>query len=212
MKLALLLLVLIVGGGLLGLYSRFGTADPCGIIPAEIREQAVREGGLALLVSALPDSALDALMASEVGPLNPGRCIALALNGIPRSPTAPAQQVAQPLPPQVAAPRQSMPIPPTTADLNAATNAAIMECKGRRLAGELRTFAASARCSNPKIIDIYQRANYRYMDLIYALTTKRIEFAQQIDHGVITETQAVAGIARFQASLLEMQRQRDSGR
>lgn len=51
--------------------------------------------------------------------------------------------------------------------------AAIIECRNKRLAGELPSYLASAICSNSRIIHVYQQSGYRYMDLIYALTAKR---------------------------------------
>jgi hypothetical protein len=49
---------------------------------------------------------------------------------------------------------------------SAETKAAILECKNKRLSGELQTYVASVQCSNPRITDAFQRAGYRYMDLI----------------------------------------------
>jgi hypothetical protein len=52
---------------------------------------------------------------------------------------------------------------------------AINECRAKRLAGELKTYVESARCSNPRIIQAFSKANYRYMDLIVLFTAKRLQ-------------------------------------
>jgi hypothetical protein len=74
-------LIVLVGAGLLILTMVFGTVTPCGILRAELRNEATREGGFGLILSALPDGAIDALLATQFGPLSPGRCLQLALSG-----------------------------------------------------------------------------------------------------------------------------------
>lgn len=74
-------LLVIVGGGLLILALQFGTVTPCGVLRAEVRQAAAREGGLTLIVSALPDEAIDALLAARFGPMSPARCLQLTLSG-----------------------------------------------------------------------------------------------------------------------------------
>lgn len=90
-------------------------------------------------------------------------------------------------------------------------NAAIMECKNKRLSGELKTYEASAECSNPRIIEAYQEAGYRYMDLVSLMTAKRLELAEEIDQGKITEAQAQLEFAQFMTGIADEERQRDSG-
>ena len=70
---ALVIVIAIVAGGI---YFRFGTVEPCGILRVRVREQGVAQRGLnAVLASALPDQAIDTLMAAQYGPLTPGRCL-----------------------------------------------------------------------------------------------------------------------------------------
>ncbi|HXZ03036.1 MAG TPA: hypothetical protein VEI03_23820 [Stellaceae bacterium] len=84
--LRLLVLVIVVAAGVV--YYRFGTLEPCGILRMKMREQAQAQQGLnAMLASALPDQAVDALMAAEYGPLTPQRCLAALMgrgDGRPR--------------------------------------------------------------------------------------------------------------------------------
>lgn len=70
------LLIFIIGIAAGVIYSRFGTLEPCGILRMRVREQATAQHGVnAMLAAALPDEAVDALMAARYGPLTPQRCI-----------------------------------------------------------------------------------------------------------------------------------------
>jgi hypothetical protein len=70
---------------------------------------------------------------------------------------------------------------------------------------------ASAQCSNPRIVEAYQKANYRYMDLIFQMTAKRMELAKEIDRGKITEAEGQTAYSVFVSSLVEREHQRDRG-
>ena len=77
------------GVGLLVVVLRFGTVEPCGILRAQIRHEAIREGGFTATVALLPDSVIDGLIAAaQDAPLSPGRCLALAFTGMPTPPPA----------------------------------------------------------------------------------------------------------------------------
>ena len=81
---------------------KFGTIDPCGIVRAEVRQEAQREGGFGVLASVLPDGVIDSIIAAQYGQLSPGRCIALAFQGTPlRSPATPPPVSSAPAEPQV---------------------------------------------------------------------------------------------------------------
>ena len=218
MKKIFIALLAVAGAVVLIVVLKFGTIDPCGIMRAQIRQEAARQGGFGAVVAALPDGVIDGIIAGEYGPLSPGRCIALALGAAPvQAPTAPRSippQASQPAPPQ-ATQRNGL-----VAAQNAATalrqageeaKAAAMDCKNKRLSGELKTHMASAECSNPRILAAYQRAGYRYMDLIYSFTAKRRALAEQEDKGSLTEAQADLEAAQFMVLLADEERQRDSG-
>lgn len=97
MKSALLILLLAVGAGLLVLVVEFGTVDPCGILRIRLRQEAMREGDLGQAVAALlPDSLIDAAVASQFGTLTPGRCLALLVS--PTQASTPLAVSAQPSP------------------------------------------------------------------------------------------------------------------
>ncbi len=86
MKSLIVVPLAVVGTGLLILILKFGTVTPCGILRAEIRQEAARKGGLGVLLAALPDSIIDGLLVAQYGPMSPGRCIELALSGAPVQP------------------------------------------------------------------------------------------------------------------------------
>jgi hypothetical protein len=119
----------------------------------------------------------------------------------------------QPAPAPIVAPSRPAPVAPLTMQEAAATEAsAVADCRARRLAGELRSYIASAHCANPRIIIAYQRANYRYMDLIVAMTAKREQVSERIDAGQITEAQANLELTQFRSAIIDKERQRDAGR
>ena len=91
----------------------------------------------------------------------------------------------------------------------AAARAAIAECKNKRVAGQLKNYLASAACSNPQIVHAYQQVGYRYMDLIYALTKKRVEVAMALDQGKISEAQGSEIITQYTSFLAGIEHQRD---
>jgi hypothetical protein len=133
-------LLVAAGTALLIVLLEFGTIAPCGIVRAEVRQQAAREGVFAAgLAAALPDGVIDSLIAAQYGPLSPGRCIALAFAGAPLN----AAPSVQPSASAVTTPQN------TAAAIKLAstgTQVTMLECKKKRLSGELKTYVASAEC------------------------------------------------------------------
>jgi len=104
--------------------------------------------------------------------------------------------------------------PPDTAAIKQAgsrANTAIVECRSKRMAGELKTYVASAECANPIIMAAYQQAGYPYMDLISLMTAKRLELSEEIDQGKLTVAQAQLKFAQFKVGLDDEERQRERG-
>jgi hypothetical protein len=62
---------------------KFGTIDPCGILRAQIRQDAAREGGFGVVASALPNVVIDGIITEHYGPLSPGRCLVLSIDRAP---------------------------------------------------------------------------------------------------------------------------------
>jgi hypothetical protein len=92
---------------------------------------------------------------------------------------------------------------------SAETKAAMLECKNKRLSGELKTYVASVQCSNTRITDAFQRAGYRYMDLIGLFTAKRLEVAEKVDNDKITEAQGTLEGAEYMSHIADEERHRN---
>jgi hypothetical protein len=107
------------------------------------------------------------------------------------------------------------PLPVTVDPLQQAlkvTARAADECKAKRLSGQLPSHAASAQCANPAMLQAFNAAHYRYMDLIEYFAAKRIEMATKIDRGEMTEQQAEIETQQIFASIQATERQRDAAR
>jgi hypothetical protein len=92
------------------------------------------------------------------------------------------------------------------------TAQATADCRNKRLKGELPSHAASAQCANPAMIQAFNAAHYRYMDLIQFFAAKRLELAVEIDRGEMTEQQGIVETQKFYASIQATERQRDAAR
>ena len=71
------------------------------------------------------------------------------------------------------------------------------ECKIKPLGGELKTYVQSAVCSNPSIVQAFSVVNYKRMDLIQGFAAKRLELAEKLDRGQITEAQSEHELSDF---------------
>ena len=63
---------------------------------------------------------------------------------------------------------------------------AIIECREKRLRGEISSYAESARCSNPLIFEAWKAANYPHMDLITEWLNAREAASIKVDQKLIT--------------------------
>jgi hypothetical protein len=176
-------------------YSNFGTLSPCGVLRETVRQ---RDG----LAAILPDSLIDMDIAAQHGPLSQGRCLDLLLAQKPVLLSTTPQPAAQQVPP--------IPTQTSQAAFSDAAKKAIDECKAKRMSGELTTFSASAQCSNPRLIQAFSAAHYKYMDLIQALAMKRLEISKKIDSKELTEDQAQLEYAKFMIEVMTAERQRDA--
>ena len=64
----------------------------------------------------------------------------------------------------------------------------------------------------PAMLQAFNVAHYRYMDLIQFFAAKRVELATKIDRGEMTEQQAKAETQKIFASIQATERQRDATR
>jgi hypothetical protein len=92
------------------------------------------------------------------------------------------------------------------------TAQAFDECRNKRLSGQLPSHVASAECANPAMLEAFNAAHYRYMDLIRFFAAKRIELATKIDRGEMTEQQGQVEADKLYASIQATERQRDAAR
>jgi hypothetical protein len=75
------------------------------------------------------------------------------------------------------------------------------ECRNKRLSGQLPSHVASVQCANPPMLQAFNAAHYRYMDLIQLFAAKRLEMATKIDRGEMTEQQAQTETEKIYASM-----------
>jgi hypothetical protein len=172
----------VVVAAIVAYWVTFGTISPCGMLRESFRQRA----GFATI---LPESVVDLAIAGQYGVLSPGRCMSILLE------------------------QRNAPAPAPQDDLLEAalqqTAQAGARCRAKRLSGELTTYAASALCSNPAMIQEFNAIHYKYMDLIEYFASKRLEFAAKIDRGELSEDQAKAETARVYETIQVTERQRD---
>jgi hypothetical protein len=89
------------------------------------------------------------------------------------------------------------------------TAQAFDECRNKRVSGALPSHVASVQCSNPVMVQAFNAAHYRYMDLIQFFAAKRLEMATKIDRGEMTEQQGEVETEKIYASIQTTERQRD---
>ena len=119
------------------------------------------------------------------------------------------QKVATPVPQQAAAIQGAPPttIPQPDTDPWIAALSAVKECKAKRLGGELKTYVQSAMCSNPGVVQAFIAVNYKHMDLIQAFAAKRLELAERLDRGQISEAQGERELSDFSNRIRGEERQ-----
>jgi hypothetical protein len=194
---ALGIFALLIAGAV---FVNYGTLSPCDAL----RETVRRQDGLARI---LPDALITAALEANHGPLTPMKCVSLLLNKQGTS-VAPA-------PAPVAAPPQAPVSQPAQDPMVIAQNemvAAITECRNKRIDGTLKTFVASAQCANPRIVQAFSNAKYRYMDLIAAFNAQRLQISERVDRKQTTEADAQVETQKLFASIVETEKQRDSMR
>lgn len=182
-------------------YFDSGRHSPCSILGEQVRHRDDLEAAI------IPDAVVYIDSAGRYGPLSPARCIGALLGQRPILFLTTARPASQQ---QVQSPQ------PTTNEeifrtVLKKTQPAINKCSLRRLRGELPTFAASAECSNRLLIAAFNAAHYKYMDLIKYLAAKRLEVAEQIDRGKLTEEQARQEAMKIMMQIIAAERERDSG-
>jgi hypothetical protein len=114
--------------------------------------------------------------------------------------------------PVIESPSPAVRAQPAEDPLIVASQAAISaanECRAKRLSRELKTYVESVECSNPRIVEAWSAANYKYMDLVKSFAAKRLELARRVDRGEPSEEQNQRQIADFYSRLQAEERRRD---
>lgn len=89
------------------------------------------------------------------------------------------------------------------------SKAALQECHDKRVAGELKTYVESVKCSAPRIVEAFQKANYPYMDLISLANAKRLALAEKADKKKITEGEMQLKMAEAFTDMVNEERRRN---
>ena len=88
---------------------------------------------------------------------------------------------------------------------------AIIECREKRLRGEISTYAESARCSNPQIYEAWKAANYPHMDLITQWLNAREAASEKVDQRIITPEEFERQMAELTVRLTMEEERRRAG-
>ena len=90
---------------------------------------------------------------------------------------------------------------------NTVAEAAMLQCKEKRLRGELKTYKASIECSNPKVYAAWKEAGDPNLDLVSIMLAARLVGAENVDKGKITDAEYQLQLAELN-SRLNNERQR----
>jgi hypothetical protein len=88
---------------------------------------------------------------------------------------------------------------------------AIIDCREKRLRGEISTYAESARCSNPQIYEAWKAANYPHMDLITEWLNAREAASEKVDQRSITPEEFERQMDELTVRLTMEEQRRRSG-
>jgi hypothetical protein len=91
---------------------------------------------------------------------------------------------------------------------NAAAEAAIAECKAKRLGGELKTQKFFVECSNPKIFAAYREAGDPNLDLLNVYLAARLVGAENVDKKRVTEAEYKLQLAELESRLTKERQRR----
>jgi hypothetical protein len=91
---------------------------------------------------------------------------------------------------------------------NAAAEAAIAECKAKRLGGELKTQKFFVECSNPKIFAAYREAGDPNLDLLNVYLAARLVGAENVDKKRVTEAEYKLQLAELDSRLTKERQRR----
>jgi len=85
---------------------------------------------------------------------------------------------------------------------------AVLECRERRLAGELSGYVASVRCSNERIRQAWAESGYPHMDLVDLQLAYRLAVAHRVDAGGLSEQDGQRQVSELTARINAEARER----
>ena len=88
---------------------------------------------------------------------------------------------------------------------------AIIECREKRLNGELSSYADSARCAKPLIFEAWKEANYPHMDLIAEWLSAREAASEKVDQKLISPEQFEREMTKLTLRLTKEEQSRRGG-
>jgi len=94
------------------------------------------------------------------------------------------------------------------AQRNTEVTAAIEECRGARMRGELKSYAEAAQCTNVRIRAVNQSASYPFMDLVDLAAAVRLADAEKVDKHQMSEAEAALHVAQVKSQLIDQARRR----
>ncbi|MBI4607922.1 MAG: hypothetical protein HY726_02795 [Candidatus Rokubacteria bacterium] len=77
----------------------------------------------------------------------------------------------------------------------------VLECREKRLAGELSGYVASVRCSNDRIREAWAASGYPHMDLVDLQLAYRLAVARRVDAGSLSEQHGQRRVAELTARI-----------
>ena len=85
---------------------------------------------------------------------------------------------------------------------------AAVECRQKRLKGELKSHVESVQCSNPLMLEAHREAGDPNMDLMQLLCAYRLALAERNDKGEMTEAEAQVVVEKLGKRLSREARRR----
>jgi len=90
------------------------------------------------------------------------------------------------------------------------TKAISGECHEKRLSGQLRGFADTARCSDDRMRQVWADAGFPYMDLVNLMAAHRLAIAERMDKGELSVAEASVQMAELGVRVVNEAQRRDA--
>ena len=90
------------------------------------------------------------------------------------------------------------------------TKAISAECHEKRLSGQLRGFADTARCSDDRMRQVWADAGFPYIDLVDLIATHHLALAERMDKGELSVAEANMQMAKLGVRVVNEAQRRDA--